>query len=646
MKPPEILSMIEEAAGTRMFETKKINAQKTLEKKQLKVNEITHLMDNEIKPGLEKLRGEQANYSKWSTNCSELERLGKVLIAHDYYSNEEKVRLCKDEQVSLEDALKEKASLWAERLEQSKGIEAKVADLKKQASSGRGALLNDVKKRESAQSVEVVRLNVALVNLKDNVEQEGEALVGMQAQIAASNKAIQTKEGEVVLAREVLSRRQEEVEQAEALVKSVTESYENALAGDVGEGNTNLLSVPEQIAKWEKEARDAQTKIQQMKLQVTHVTESLNGLRKKSVAEEKANMTAVRAVETCRSALEEVQKRLQDAGFSESDMVSAKSIVDEMRQKVGTLRDRRDRVAAQVEARLKFEFKDPEKGFDRSRVKGVVARLVRVKDKESAVALEVAAAGKLGQVIVDTDETSRLLLQRGALKKRTTFCPLNKIQGNSISEARLQVAASVAKSKGSSASLALNLVDFDEELRRAMVYVFGNTLVCGRADVANAVTYHPDVRARCVTLDGDCYNTNGTLSGGSKASVGDLLLKLAELTALTEELTQAQRELRQAEGRLSEVQSRGAAVAALESEIRLKAHELATAEDCLKRSKFAAVRTEIEAKEKELLRLQQVDLHMFITILFILAALVLLEVYCYKKCKLDCMLYLVWDGVV
>lgn len=35
MKPPEILSMIEEAAGTRMYEYKKIAAQKTIEKRRL-----------------------------------------------------------------------------------------------------------------------------------------------------------------------------------------------------------------------------------------------------------------------------------------------------------------------------------------------------------------------------------------------------------------------------------------------------------------------------------------------------------------------------------------------------------------------------------------------------------------------------------
>ena len=40
MKPPEILSMLEEAAGTRMYENKKEAALKTLEKKQIKVEEI------------------------------------------------------------------------------------------------------------------------------------------------------------------------------------------------------------------------------------------------------------------------------------------------------------------------------------------------------------------------------------------------------------------------------------------------------------------------------------------------------------------------------------------------------------------------------------------------------------------------------
>jgi chromosome segregation ATPase len=41
MKPPEVLAMIEEAAGTRMFEEKKDKALKTITKKDQKLQEIT-----------------------------------------------------------------------------------------------------------------------------------------------------------------------------------------------------------------------------------------------------------------------------------------------------------------------------------------------------------------------------------------------------------------------------------------------------------------------------------------------------------------------------------------------------------------------------------------------------------------------------
>lgn len=42
--------------------------------------------------------------------------------------------------------------------------------------------------------------------------------------------------------------------------------------------------------------------------------------------------------------------------------------------------------------------RDPERGWDSSRVKGVMAKLVRVKDPAAATALEVAAGGRLYQV--------------------------------------------------------------------------------------------------------------------------------------------------------------------------------------------------------------------------------------------------------
>ena len=78
-------------------------------------------------------------------------------------------------------------------------------------------------------------------------------------------------------------------------------------------------------------------------------------------------------------------------------------------------------------AGLDFKYTDPERGFDRGSVKGVLARLVAVKDPAAATALEVAAGGKLFQVVVDTDATAKALLAKGQLRARVTIIPLNKV---------------------------------------------------------------------------------------------------------------------------------------------------------------------------------------------------------------------------
>ena len=88
MKPLEILSMLEEAAGTRMYEMKKEAALKTLEKKQTKVNEIDNVLAQEILPALEKLRKERAQYMQWANGNAELDRLKRFCIAYEFVQAE------------------------------------------------------------------------------------------------------------------------------------------------------------------------------------------------------------------------------------------------------------------------------------------------------------------------------------------------------------------------------------------------------------------------------------------------------------------------------------------------------------------------------------------------------------------------------
>lgn len=125
-------------------------------------------------------------------------------------------------------------------------------------------------------------------------------------------------------------------------------------------------------------------------------------------------------------------------------------------------------------AKVDFTYRDPVKNFDRSRVKGVVAKLIKVKDRSTLTALEVghaamhdiiyfvcfryifcfqaligskhnhqlllycaccvqvAAGGKMFNVVVDTENTGKQLLQNGELRRRVTIIPLNKIQSHPV----------------------------------------------------------------------------------------------------------------------------------------------------------------------------------------------------------------------
>ncbi len=56
-----------------MYEMKKVAAQKTIEKKQSKVEEINKLLADEITPTLEKLRKERTAYQQWVHNNTEIE---------------------------------------------------------------------------------------------------------------------------------------------------------------------------------------------------------------------------------------------------------------------------------------------------------------------------------------------------------------------------------------------------------------------------------------------------------------------------------------------------------------------------------------------------------------------------------------------
>ena len=170
----------------------------------------------------------------------------------------------------------------------------------------------------------------------------------------------------------------------------------------------------------------------------------------------------------------------------------------------------------------------------------------------------MVAGAKLYQVVVDNEQTSRMLIdKKDCLRTRYTFLPLTKLGSVRCIEAdKVARAKDIAVAKGTTAALAVELVGYDVEVQKAIELVFGNTIVCGTADVAKEIMQK--LRLKTVTLDGDVFDPMGTMSGGAKNSLGTLLSKMSDLSTSRELLQVQQQELTSVEAILSRVESQGA----------------------------------------------------------------------------------------
>jgi structural maintenance of chromosome 2 len=174
MKPPEILSMLEEAAGTRMYETKKESALKTLEKKQTKVDEINKLLDQEILPALEKLRKERTQYMQWANGNAELDRLKRFCIAYEFVQAEriKDNAVCEVEQVKARIAEMDDNTGKAQAEIQE--METKISKLTAEKEASMGTEVKSLSEKVDALSQDLVREVSVLNNKEDTLKSEKE----------------------------------------------------------------------------------------------------------------------------------------------------------------------------------------------------------------------------------------------------------------------------------------------------------------------------------------------------------------------------------------------------------------------------------------------------------------------------------------
>ncbi|XP_033890676.2 structural maintenance of chromosomes protein 2 [Acipenser ruthenus] len=595
MKPPEILAMIEEAAGTRMYECKKTAAHKTIEKKEAKLKEIQTILEEEITPTLQKLKEERSSYLEYQKVMREIEHLSRLYVAYLFVCAEESKVKSAEDLKEMQDSIGKLQQNMAENERKVKELSQEIAELEKKRDKDVGGVLRSLEDTLSEVQRVDTKAQSALDLKKQNLKGEEKKRKELVNSMGEDQKALAAKEKEVKKITGGLSAMQEASQQDADALTAAQQHFNAVSAGlssnEDGEEATlagQMMTCKNDISKAETEAKQAQMKLkhaqQELKTKQAEVKKMDGGYKK--------DQDAFEAVKKCKEKLDTEMKKLDYEDGMEENLIEKRK---QLSRGVNQLREEYESLMARF-PNLRFEYINPEKNWDERRVKGLVANLIAVKDISTSTALEVVAGGRLYNVVVDTEVTGKKLLEKGELKRRYTIIPLNKISAFCINDNTVKTAKSLVGANN--VHTALSLVGYESELQKAMEYVFGSTLVCDCLDNAKKVTFDKRVMTKTVTLGGDSFDPQGTLSGGARTQTASVLSKLQELKDVQDNLRTKEAELQAVEKQLSNLKAIAEKYRQLKQQLDMKTEEADILQTKLQQSSYHKQQEELDTLKK------------------------------------------------
>ncbi|WFD43079.1 Structural maintenance of chromosomes protein 2 [Malassezia psittaci] len=546
MKPAEILSMIEEAAGTRMFEERKERAVRTIAKKDQKVREITNLLQEEIKPKLDRLREEKRAFLEYQKASMELERATRLSKAFEWQNLRQKLAKESNEEADQLDA---KLATYATEIEaytrQLKAIDETLHNLHEKLDE---SLAGNDQQKELVQKAKLLSHSlvetITQSDFRRTASEEEARHVEEETKILADAEELLKKEQSSFDAmRDSVDSNKLAYDQAAQRVDEMEGLLQSLLTGIASAGETGKTGFQGQLAKAREREAAARSEIQQAKVRMEHLQRELRSKEPQAQKETGESAGLVAELDNAQHQAQSADQVVSNLNWDASYYEQVAEQHHQFESRMNSLRKDCDALQERLPSSLQFQYANPGNQIDTKKIHGLVARLVSLNERNQsyAPALEAAAGSRLYNVVVDNDKIGSRLLTHGQLKKRVTLIPLQQIQPNVVDRRRVEAAKRLAPNR---VELALDLIECDPEVRPAMEYVFGQTLVCKDAETARRVTFDKNVQMKSVTIDGDTYDPAGRLAGGSKSSNGpSLLLRI-------QELAKCERALRQAEGNL------------------------------------------------------------------------------------------------
>ncbi|MEB3185053.1 MAG: chromosome segregation protein SMC, partial [Cyanobacteriota bacterium] len=364
-------------------------------------------------------------------------------------------------------------------------------------------------------------------------QSDAEALQRQRQQLAANQAELRRQQQELQASSDdaPLERAETSCREAEAAVE-----LSRRRLGEVAGRSGSWLEAQRQRSQQRQQLGEAlsplQAELQQLGERLRQTIERQAELSAEQQGEAKASQSASEQLAAAEGEWQQLLSGLQQNQRHLQDLAEALGLQQRTRSRLEQEQTQLEREIARLDSRR--ETLQESRGTGALRVlleaglegiHGPVAQLGEVEER-CRVALEVAAGGRLAQVVVDDDRIAakaiELLKQRRA--GRLTFLPLNRIRGSGGSSATGAAALQRGGGAGGSGAAglvgrAVDLVRHEPVYAEVFRYVFGDTLVF--SDLASA--RRELGRCRAVTLEGELLEKSGAMTGGSLQQRGSQL---------------------------------------------------------------------------------------------------------------------------
>ncbi|TNV87762.1 hypothetical protein FGO68_gene16265 [Halteria grandinella] len=597
MRSDAILSLIEEASGTSLYENRKLASLKLISKKQSKLDEISSIVLQEITPQLDRLRKDKEQYERFRANERELGTLWKQIVAFEYH-NSDKVRNSKQTEV---DSMKGQGEELVKLIDGQKG---EIDALEDEIQAAKRNDISQIRAQWDVMQKDMVRLDKDLVekqatlknlekNLRDNENVQKKLTRYIDDLMRGFDKNKKRREEVMLLVRKYKREydlKKEQLKQIMQAVRDLNEGKDIAIDEGVQLKHQQLNETKKNLEITCTEIKQVKSTIMRLEREAKETNESFQNLQKSN--------DAIRAqIMKVQGELKTAQEQLQQRQYNQRGELEKTNEKKKNEDLLKELTKRLESLAVGTEQKLETRFTPPTDDFDRDLVRGRVAKLFQLKEDKFATALEAIAGNKLYYVVVDNDVAASMLIKNDSFGHRVNMIPNNKIMSKDVKKEVRDYVNNVAKGR---ARFALDLIKYHVHVENTMKYLFGNVLVCDDAETAKKLAFDAYVKLKTVTLEGDIYHPTGVLEGGHTQEQNGMLKKVRELQRLEDERKYLNGKVLDLHNELNLIKKRAQDFHEKESEVSLLEHQLRLLKDRLEVDQRDALSIRLRNLEEDL----------------------------------------------